>query len=523
MRRFLLENAYQVLVLTQAVLWVMAGYWGHRIVNRWRLIAAQREARSLIENAERDAASIRRAAEVTVRGDAVTAREDFEKQTIVKRAELDEKEKRLIAREASLQEKLETLIRREEELRESDLKIAARLAELDRLKADVQALIQQQRDELHRLSGLSPDEARQQLLHRVELDTQAEAAALVRRSTQQARADAEHEAKRIVSIAIQRCAAHHVNETTTTSVPLPSEEMKGRIIGRDGRNIRAFEAATGVSLIIDETPQVVVLSGYEPVRREIARVALTQLVGDGRINPGRIEEVVQKAAADMDETVRQAGEDACARAGVQNVHPEIVKVLGRLKFRHSYAQNVLDHGVEVSQLVGAMAGELKLDVPLAKRIGLLHDIGKAVSAEIEGSHAIVGAELLRKYDEPPEVVAAIASHHEEAEPNIYGVLASAGDAISASRPGARSESAAVYLERLGKLEALANGFPGVERSYAIQAGREIRVIVEPGKVDDNTATLLARDIARKIERELRYPSQIKVTVMREMRVVEYAK
>jgi ribonuclease Y len=523
MKEFLLQNALQVLVLTQAVLWVMAGYWGHRIVNRWRLIAAQREARSLIENAERDAESIRRAAELTVRGDAITAREDFEKQTAHKRAEQEEKDKRLIAREASLQEKLETLIRREEELRESDLKVAARLAELDRLKADALAFIQQQRDELCRLSGLSSEEARQQLLHRVEQDTQAEAAALVRRNAQQARADAEREAKRIIGIAIQRCAAHHVNETTATTVQLPSEDMKGRIIGRDGRNIRAFEAATGVSLIIDETPQVVVLSGYEPVRREVARVALTQLIADGRINPGRIEEVVQKATADMEETVRQAGEEACARAGVQNVHPEITRLLGRLKFRHSYAQNVLDHGVEVSQLVGAMAAELKLDVTLAKRVGLLHDIGKAVSAEMEGSHAIVGAELLRKYDEPPEVVAAIASHHEETEANIYGILASAGDAISASRPGARSESAAVYLERLGKLEALANGFPGVERSYAIQAGREIRVIVQPSKVDDAAAMLMARDIARKIERELRYPSQIKVTVMREMRVVEYAK
>ncbi len=345
----------------------------------------------------------------------------------------------------------------------------------------------------------------------------------MRRSTQQARADAEREAKRLITIAIHRCAAHHVNENATTTVTLPSEDMKGRIIGRDGRNIRAFEAASGVSVVIDETPQVVVLSGYDPVRREVARLAMADLVADGRINPGRIEEVVQKATATIEEAVRQAGEDACVRAGVQNVHPEIVKLLGRLKFRHSYAQNVLDHCVEVSQLVGTMAAELKLDASLAKRMGLLHDIGKAVSAETEGSHALVGAELLRKYDEPAEVVAAIASHHEETEANIYGVLVSAGDAISASRPGARAEPAAVYLERLGKLEALANAFPGVERSYAIQAGREIRVVVKPEAVDDNAALLMARDIARKIERELRYPSQIKVTVMREMRVVEFAK
>jgi ribonucrease Y len=523
MRRILLEHAYEVLVLVQATLWVLAGYWGHRIVNRWRLIAAQRAAQSLVENAERDASSIRRSAEVTARMEAVSARETFDQQAVIKRAELDEKEKRLIARDASLQEKLDTLIRREEELRESDLKIAGRMAELDRLKSDAQGLIQRQLQELNRIAALPPEEARRQVIHHIEQETQAEAAALVRRSAQQARADAEREARRLITIAIQRCAARHVNETTTTSVPLPSEDMKGRIIGRDGRNIRAFEAAGGVSVIIDETPQVVVLSGYDPVRREIARMAMEQLVADGRINPGRIEETVQKAETEMEEIVRKAGDDACVRAGVQNIHPEIVKLLGRLKFRHSYAQNVLDHAVEVSQLVAVMAAELKLDVSIARRAGLLHDIGKAVSAEVEGSHAIAGAELLRKYDESAEVVAAIASHHEETEANIYGVLASAGDAISASRPGARAEPAAVYLERLGKLESLANAFPGVERSYAIQAGREIRVIVEPAKVDDDAATLLARDIARKIERELRYPSPIKVTVMREMRVVEYAK
>ena len=523
MKRVLLEHAYEVLVLIQAMLWVLAGYWGHRIVNRWRLVEVQREAKSVLENAERDADSIRRGAEVAARSEALAAREDSEKQVASKRIDLDEKEKRLIARDASLQEKLETLMRHEEELNKADRKVAERLADLDRLKNDETALVQRQQAELQRVSELSHDEARQQLLHRLEQETQAEAAALVRRSSQQARADAEREARRLITIAIQRCAARHVNENTTTSVTLPSEDMKGRIIGRDGRNIRAFEAASGVSVIIDETPQVVVLSGYDPVRREVARLAMDELVADGRINPGRIEEVVQKATTEIEEAVRQAGEDACARAGVQNVHAEVVKLLGRLKFRHSYAQNVLDHCVEVSQLVGAMAAELKLDTHLAKRMGLLHDIGKAISAETEGSHALVGAELLRKYDEPAEVVAAIASHHEEAEANIYGVLVSAGDAISASRPGARAEPAAVYLERLGKLEALANAFPGVEHSYAIQAGREIRVIVQPGKVDDNAAILLARDIARKIEHELRYPSQIKVTVMREMRVVEYAK
>jgi len=299
--------------------------------------------------------------------------------------------------------------------------------------------------------------------------------------------------------------------------------MKGRIIGREGRNIRAFEAATGVTPIIDDTPQVVVLSSFDPIRREIARIALEQLVADGRIHPARIEEVVQKAQADMEETIRQAGEEACLRAGVPHVHPEIVKLLGRLKFRHSYAQNVLDHSIEVAHLVGSMAAEMKLDVHVAKRVALLHDIGKAINHEVEGSHAIIGADFLRRHGEPEEVIAGVASHHGEAEPTLYGVLTSAGDAVSASRAGARSESAEIYLQRLENLEAIANSFSGVQHSYAIQAGREIRVIVEPNQIDDNAAALLARQIARKVEEQLQYPGQIKVVVMREKRVVEYAK
>jgi ribonuclease Y len=327
-----------------------------------------------------------------------------------------------------------------------------------------------------------------------------------------------------VGIALERCASNHVQTATNCTLTLPSEEMKGRIIGREGRNIRAFEAATGINVLIDDTPQAVVLSGFDPVRREVARVALERLVADGRINPARIEEEVTKMQSEMEETIRQAGEDAVARTGVVGVHPDIVRMLGRLKFRHSYAQNVLDHSIEVAHLAGMIAAEMGLNQQLAKRAALFHDIGKAVDHEIEGSHAIIGSSLLRKYGESDEVCQAVASHHHETETtSIYGSITSAADAISASRPGARSESMELYLQRLEKLESIASAFPGVEKSYALQAGREIRVIVRPDKLNDGESCELARQIVRKIEQELQYPGQIKVTVVRETRAVEFAK
>ncbi|MBI5396417.1 MAG: ribonuclease Y, partial [Verrucomicrobia bacterium] len=475
MRRFIFDN-FEFLMMLQALIAVVIGYLGNRYINRQRISTAQREADRLITHARREADTIRREAEVAAKGEILAIREEFEKHQTDKRRELEELEKKLIAREASLQEKLETLIKREEELRESDLKLQERNKEADKLRAFAQVLVKQQQEELQRVASLPQEKARELVLKRVEEDMETETGAVVRRLTEQARDQAERESRRILSIAIQRYAAPHVSETTTTTVSLPSEDMKGRIIGREGRNIRAFEAATGVTPIIDDTPQVVVLSSFDPIRREVARISLEQLVADGRIHPARIEEVVQKAQSDLEETIRQLGEDACVRAGVHHVHPEIVKLLGRLKFRHSYAQNVLDHSVEVAHLVGAIAAELKLDVHIAKRVALLHDVGKAVNHEVEGSHAVIGADLLRRHGEAEEVVTGVASHHGEAEPNIYGILTSAGDAVSASRAGARSESAEIYLQRLEKLETIANSFTGVERSYAIQAGREIRVV-----------------------------------------------
>jgi ribonuclease Y len=347
---------------------------------------------------------------------------------------------------------------------------------------------------------------------------------LTRRILEEAKLNGEREAKRLITIAVERCASNHIQAATTCTLPLPSEEMKGRIIGREGRNIRAFEAATGVNVVIDDTPQAVALSGFDPVRRELARQTLERLIADGRINPARIEEEVVKVAEELEETIRKAGEEAVYKLGLQKVHPEVIKLLGRLKFRHSYAQNVLDHSIEVAEIEGMISAELGLNQQIGKRVGLFHDIGKAVDHEVEGSHAIIGAELLRKYGEPEEVCQGVASHHHEVEPvTVYGILTSAADAISASRPGARSESMELYLQRLEKLEALANSFPGVERSYALQAGREIRVFVEPAAINDGEAMALARNISKKIEQELQYPGQIKVTVVRETRVVEYAK
>ncbi len=522
MRGFIFDN-FEFLMMLTALISVAASYLGFRYINRQRISVAQREAERLITRAHREADTIRREAEVAAKSEALAIREQFETQQTDKRREMEEMEKKLIARQASLEEKVETLFKHEEELRESELKAQDRQKEADKLRAFSMVLVKQQQEKLQRIASLSQEKAREMMLKRVEEDMETETSAIVRRFAEQARGQAEREARRILSIAIQRYAADHVSEITTTTVPLPSEDMKGRIIGREGRNIRAFEFATGVTPIIDDTPQVVVLSSFDPIRREVARISLERLVADTRIHPARIEEVVQKAQAEIEETIRHLGEDACVRAGAHHAHPDIIKLLGRLKFRHSYAQNVLDHSIEVAHMAGAMAAELKLDVHVAKRVALFHDIGKAVNHDVEGSHAVVGADLLRRCGEPEEVVTGVASHHDDVEPNIYGVLTSAADAISASRAGARSESAEIYLQRLENLETIANSFSGVERSYAIQAGREIRVVVEPNQIDDNAALLVARQIARKIEEQLQYHGQIKVTVLREKRVVEYAK
>ncbi len=494
------------------------------VIHHLKSQADARSAGSIVARARQEAETIVRDATLRAQDQLLKAREQFDAEAKARRQELADAEKRLLQRETNLDRKVDWLDRKTEEVSRKEQAIVEREKELHKIQGELDELKRLTQIELQRVANLSAEQAKTMLLKQIEDEVRAEAGALTRRLIEDARQNAEREAKRVVTIAVERCASNHVQSSTSSTVLLPNEDMKGRIIGREGRNIRAFEAATGVNVVIDDTPQVVALSGFDPVRRELAKMTLERLISDGRINPARIEEEVAKVTGELDETIRQAGEEAVARLGLQKVHPEIIKLLGRLKFRHSFAQNVLDHSIEVAEIEGMIAAELGYNQQIAKRVGLFHDIGKAVDHEVEGSHAAIGAELLRKYGEPEEVCQGVATHHHEVEPvTVYGILTSAADAISASRPGARSESMELYLQRLEKLEALANSFPGVEHSFALQAGREIRVFVDPGKINDGEAMALARSIAKKVEAELQYPGQIKVTVVRETRSVEYAK
>ena len=402
--------------------------------------------------------------------------------------------------------------------------MAIKETKLNESQAKVDELYKKQLSELERLSGLTTEDAKKELLQSVEEEVKHESAMLIKELEQQAKDEADRKAREIISLAIQRCAADHVAETTVSVVALPNDEMKGRIIGREGRNIRTLETLTGIDLIIDDTPEAVIISGFDPVRREVARIALEKLINDGRIHPSRIEEMVEKAQKEVEQKIKEAGEQAMFSVGVHGLHPEMVKLLGRLKYRTSYGQNVLNHSVEVAHLAGIMASELGVDVTLAKRAGLLHDIGKAVDHEVEGSHVELGVEIAKKYRESDLVLNAIASHHGDTEPkSVEAVLISACDAVSAARPGARRETLESYLKRLTRLEEISESFDGVEKCYAVQAGREIRIMVKPEQVDDATAVLLARDVAKKIEAEMEYPGQIKVVIIRETRAVDYAK
>jgi ribonuclease Y len=433
-------------------------------------------------------------------------------------------EKRLAERESIINRQFEGVVVEEKRLREQQQACERKSTELDLQRRELGAVIHRRREELQTVGKLSEAEARQQLIKEVEMESLQDAAHLTRRIIEEARTRAEEKARRIISVAIQRYAAEHTFEISSATVALPGEDLKGRIIGREGRNIRAFEAATGITVLIDDTPNAVVLSGFDPVRREIARESMQRLILDGRIHPTRIEEVVAKVAQEMEETVIRLGDEAVHKAGVAPVHPEITKLLGRLRFRHSFSQNVLEHSIEVAHLTGLLAGELGLDAAAARRSGLLHDIGKAVSHEIEGAHALVGADLLRRFGEADDIVNAVAAHHDEAPHHgPYGILVSAADAISASRPGARSETMTTYIKRVEDLEKIGLSFPGVEKCFAVQAGRELRVVVKPGEINDEQSFALARSISRKIESELQYPGQIRVTVLRETRCVEFAK
>ncbi len=493
-------------------------------VSRRKAQADARTAGGIVAAARKEAEDTLREARLKAQDETFKAREQFENETKDRRQELSEMEKRVMQREANLDRKVDLFDRKIDEVAKREMRVVDRENELHKLQAEIDELKRLTQQELQRVAGLSAEDARRHLLARLEEDIKVEAAAVTRRILDDAKHEAEREAKRTITAAIERCASTHVQSVTSCTVTLPNEEMKGRIIGREGRNIRAFEAATGINVVIDDTPQAVVLSGFDPVRRELARQTLERLIADGRINPARIEEEVAKVGEELQDLIYKAGEDAVLRLNLQRVHPEVTRLLGRLKFRHSFTQNVLDHSIEVAEIEGMMAAELGLNQQIAKRVGLFHDIGKAVDHEVQGSHATIGAELLRKHGEPEEVWQGVACHHHEVEPmTIYGVLASAADAISASRPGARSESMELYIQRLEKLEALANAFTGVDKSFALQAGREIRVFVQPSAVDDAGAIQLARNISKKIEQELQYPGQVKVTVVRETRAVEYAK
>lgn len=504
-------------VLASVAVGVAGGYFLRRAIAESKIRSAEEQAKLIVEQAERDAEAKVREALVEVKEEAVRLRQEAEQELRERRQELQRLEGRLLHKEENLDRRHAQLERREEALNR-------RAESLDRKHAEVDRLLEQQRAELERLSGFSTEEAKEHLLKTVEEEVRHDIAVMIREMEQQAKEEADKKARNLIGLAIQRLAADHVSEATVSVVALPSDDMKGRIIGREGRNIRTLEAQTGVDLIIDDTPEAVVLSGFDPVRREIARVALEKLIADGRIHPARIEEMVAKARKEVEESIREEGEQACLSANVHGLHPELVKLLGRLKFRYSYGQNVLKHSIEVAHIAAMMAAELGCDVKVARRAGLLHDIGKAVDHETEGTHVEIGVELLRRYRELEDVIHAVECHHGDKEPQtVEAMLVAAADAVSAARPGARRESLANYIKRLERLEAIANSFDGVEKSFAIQAGREIRIMVKPDKIDDALATKMARDIVKRIESELQYPGQIKVTVIRETRAVEYAK
>jgi ribonucrease Y len=500
------------------------GYVARFVLSKMAADTTEKNAKQQLERAKRDAKDIRKESEIQAKAAVLKAKEEFEKTTEAKRKELAALEERIGQRETNLDRKVAMIDKKADALDRRLEEVEQKNGVLDQERGELQQTIQAERESLQRVAGMTQDEARRTLLNRMEKEVHHEVGGLIRRLQEEAKETAEREACKIVAQAVQRYAASHASEMMTSSVALPGDEMKGRIIGRDGRNIRALEAATGVNVLIDDTPEAVVISGFDPVRREIARQSLERLVSDGRIHPARIEEVVAKVQENMDETIRLAGEEAAFTAGVQGIEPELLRKLGRLKFRTSYSQNVLQHSIEVSHLMGVMAGELGLDPLIAKRIGLFHDVGKALDHEVEGGHAIIGADLLKRQGESQVVVNAVAAHHEEVDcESLFAILASAADAISSSRVGARSETSGIYVKRLEKLEQIANGFEGVDRSYAIQAGREVRVVVQPDKVDDSEAMIMARNISKKVEADLQYPGQIRVIVIRETRCVEYAK
>lgn len=506
-----------IVAVIVAIVGFALGYVLNRYVINAKSARAANEADQVLKNAEKQAENLKKEALLEAKDQIYQMKQTEEEEAKQRRKEISALENRLVQREETIDRRAESIDKREHQISSAQGQIAKRESELNEM-------FDETKRRLEHIAGMTIDEAKNELMEKISDDVKREAATLIRDTEQHAKDEADKRARNIISVAIQRVAADHTAESTVSVVHIPSDEMKGRLIGREGRNIRAFEQMTGINLIIDDTPEAVVLSSFDPVRREIGRITLETLIADGRIHPARIEEMFNKAERSVNEIIQQTGEQASFDAGVHNLHPEIIKTLGRLRYRTSYGQNVLKHSLEVSWLAGVMAAELGADVAMAQRAGLLHDLGKAIDHEIEGPHAVIGADLARRLGESPAIVHAIEAHHGDVEPNtVEAVLVMAADAISAARPGARRETLESYIKRLEKLEAVANAHPGVEKTYAMQAGREIRVMVEPTIVNDEDAVVLARDIAQEIEAELEYPGQIRVMVVRESRAIDFAK
>lgn len=500
------------------------GFFISRQIINNKIGNAKNHAQAILDDAKAEAKTLKKEAILEAKEETLKLKTDFEKQSKERRAELQKQEARILQREDILDKKEESVTKKSEQVDQQQIQLNNKQIELDKRQVEIDKFNERLLQELQKVANMSKEEAKQELVETITSDARKDAAGIVRKIEAEAKENGDKKAREIISSAIQRCASDQVSESTITTIALPNDEMKGRLIGREGRNIRALENATGVELIIDDTPEVVILSGFDPVRRQIARITIEKLITDGRIHPARIEEMVEKVRKEMDATIKEAGEAASFDTGVFGLHPEIIKLLGRLKYRTSYGQNVLNHSIEVAYIAGMMASELGIDVALAKRAGLLHDLGKAVDHEVEGTHVQIGADLARKYKESKEVINAIQAHHGDVEPmTVEAVIVAAADAVSGARPGARRETLENYVKRLEKLEEISNSFDGVQKSFAVQAGREVRIIVKPEVVNDETTVLLARDIAKKIESEMEYPGQIKVNVIRETRSVEFAK
>jgi ribonuclease Y len=503
---------------------LIAGFALSWIVQKKKIGEYEKIGKKILEDSKKEADVMTREASIQAKDIVLQARNELEQEIKARRLEIQNSERRLSQKESNIDKKIDGLDKKEEDLSRKEREVANRQSSLDAKIKDYDSLILQAHESLEKVSGMTAEEAKKMLIQALEDEARYEAMKIIKKIEEEAREKADKKAKEIIAFAIQRYAGDYVGEDTVSVVALPNEEMKGRIIGREGRNIRALEAATGVDIIIDDTPEAVILSCFNPIRREVARTSIERLISDGRIHPARIEEIVSKVAEEMETKIKDSGEQAVFDLGVHNVHPELVKLLGRLKYRSSYAQNIYQHSLEVAFICGAIAGELRVNVKEAKRAGLLHDIGKAVDHEVEGSHATIGADLAKKHGESEEIVHAILAHHEDVEvTSLLDVIVQAADALSGARPGARREMLETYIKRLDELERIANNFQGVEKSYAIQAGREIRIVVNSEKTSDEKIIILSKDIAKKIETDLSYPGQIKVVVIRETRSVEYAK